>query len=342
MYIPTLVLLALGGATSQTGAQPEPADPPQTVLDVSEEVEAAPLPPGGNATATDDRLAPADGSADPEADAPLEGGDARSDRMAPILRIAVYDLERSGVDGRLVRIVTDSLLVELRKLKRVDVVGMDEIRAMLELEADKQILGCEEDTSCLAEIADALGVDALVVGTLASVADASVFGLKRIEQKTATTSGSVNYRLEPNDGEEFLAAVGRAVEELFPDVPLKDGETRGVSEEMALLINPPPLPRWSALAVGGLAAALGAATLLGAAATGGLLAQRQLYAATGHPDADTFQGPIDGRTLATWDVAIQAAAAVAIVACVATLATAGATAAMSPWVDWRDSAEAGE
>jgi hypothetical protein len=132
---------------------------------------------------------------------------------------------------------------------------MSEIRQMLDLEAEKQTLGCETD-SCLAEIADAVGVDVLVTGTLAKVGDESVFGLKRIDQREAKVTGTVTKRLVPAGGEEFLAAIGPAVEELFPDVALRSGVTRGVPPEAALRLNPPPLPWFAPFAAGALAGAL--------------------------------------------------------------------------------------
>ena len=58
----------------------------------------------------------------------------------------------------------DSLLAELRKLERVSVIGMDEVRAMLDIEAQKQALGCDDDEGCLAEIAGALGAPADIIG----------------------------------------------------------------------------------------------------------------------------------------------------------------------------------
>lgn len=180
---------------------------------------------------------------------------------AQALRVAVYDFELSGVEPRMGRVVTDSVVAELRKLQHTSVIGMDEVRAMLDLEAQKQLVGCEADESCLAEIADALGVDVLIIGTLARLEDQSIFGLRRIDQRRAQVVGTVNQRLVPANGEEFLAAVGPAVAEVFPDVPLRPGKTRGVDPEMALRLNPPPLPPWlcwsglgtsSVLAVGAL------------------------------------------------------------------------------------------
>jgi hypothetical protein len=198
------------------------------------------------------RLVPRDGALEvivrdlegAERTLPLVEARAAEPERRVITRLAVYDFERSEVDERTGRIVTDAVVEELRKLQGVSVIGMDEVRAMIDLESQKQMMGCEAETSCLAEIADALGVDGLVIGTLARLEGESIFGMKRIDQQQAKTVGGFTTRLEIADGSELLAAVGPGVEELFADMPLKEGETRGVPDEIALRLNPPPLPPW--------------------------------------------------------------------------------------------------
>lgn len=182
------------------------------------------------------------------------------------LRIAVMDLSLAGDDvpARTGRIVADNLVAELRKLQNVTVVSMDELRAMLAAEATRQELGCSAEQSCLAEITDALGADVLVVGGIASFDDARVLSLRRLDQGSATASQQVDERLVIAGGEELLAAVGPAVAKLFPEVALRSGQVRGVPPEIARRLNPPPLPVWSTLAVGG----LGVAALAGGVAFG--------------------------------------------------------------------------
>src|SRR5438128_1008862 len=75
-----------------------------------------------------------------------------------LLRLAVYDLAVAGVDPRVGALVTDSVVVELRKLEGVSVVGMAEVRAMLQYEAEKQVLGCNAGPQCATAIGEALGV----------------------------------------------------------------------------------------------------------------------------------------------------------------------------------------
>lgn len=158
-----------------------------------------------------------------------------------MVRIAVNDLAVSGVSPRIAQIVAESLVYELRKLDRTTVTSFDEVRQMLSLEAEKQSLGCESSDDCLAQIADALGVDYLITGTLAKVGDTHVFGLRLINQSAAAAELSFNKVLVAGSGTEFLGEIGPAVETLFPSTPLRGGQSRGISAEMARRLTPPPL-----------------------------------------------------------------------------------------------------
>lgn len=158
-------------------------------------------------------------------------------------RIAVYQVNQVGLEDRLALVMTASLTAELRKLAGASVVGLDEVRTMLDLEAEKQATGCP-DESCLAEIAAALGVDVLITAQVASVGGQHFVSIKRIDQREARVAGQVNQRLTAGNGDEFLAVVGPAVLALFPELALKPGRKRGVAPELAIRLNPPPLDPW--------------------------------------------------------------------------------------------------
>lgn len=229
-------------------------------------------------------------------------------------RVAVYEVSAAPGSERVADVVTASIVAELRKLDGLSVIGMDEVRAMLDLEAQKQLVGCGDD-SCLAEIAAALGVDIVIVGSIATVGDESVFGLRRIEQATATVKGQVNQRLVPADGEEFLGVVGASIEALFPDHALKKGASRGVAPEMAVRLRPPPFHPavfWSGVGVTGVGiAASSVVTALWVSAEdeiatlAGATESKDFVAATQH--ADDLRALTIGAWSATGVVAVAAA-----------------------------------
>ena len=213
--------------------------------------------------------------------------------LAQAKRVAVYDLELQDIGPAIGTVVTDSLVSELRKLEGVSVIGMDEIRDMLSHEANKQFLGCESDESCLAEIAGALGVDDLVTGKLSKAADGHVMLVRRIDQGQAKVVGTFNQRLKAGTGQEFLLAIGPAVEELYADRALREGKSRGVAEEVALRLDPPPLPPWSFYTVAGLAVA--------AAAAGGLFGILANNAESQFNTTAAGSGIIQGKVLVDYE-----------------------------------------
>jgi hypothetical protein len=288
------VLGLLVSLSAQANEEEAAAETPPAVQ-VEDSVDPAPEPAA--------KPAPVETPPPPPPPAP-----APADQAPKTLRVAVYDFELAGVKPRAARVVTDSVVAEIRKLEGVVVIGMDEIRKLLDFEAQKALLGCDDD-SCLSEIADALGADILVVGRLSRL----------------------NENLVAEDGEEFLAAVGPAIKKLFPNKPLRAGMVRGVDEEMALRLNPPPLPQW----VFWTGAAL---TGAGLAATGTFLALNLSAAATLDrlkEDASTGAAPGDfpaleeqTRITNTYGYGTAMAGGVA-------LGLGLATGASAIWTDWK-------
>jgi hypothetical protein len=161
------------------------------------------------------------------------------------LRLAVPDVKVTGdLPQRQLALFESSMLAEFRKLEGVSAIGMGEIREMLSFEYQRQMLGCQADEACLAEIGGALGTDEMVHASIIVEASTANLSMKRINMRSARVVGSHTKRLTRAGGEELLGAVGPAVQELFQDRQLRAGMTRGVDKAVALRLNPPPLPKW--------------------------------------------------------------------------------------------------
>lgn len=270
--------------------------------------------------------------AEPMAEAPLAPA-APALAARPILRIALPDLQLTDVPPRWGTLIAHSLALELRKLEHTSVITDEEIRALLEHEAEKQLLACAQE-SCFSELADALGVDAIIIGTVAIVGDQHVFGIKRLDPVNARVVGQVTRRFQAGNGEELLVAIGPAVAELFADVPLRAGKTRGVAKEVAQRLNPPPLPPWVVVAGASTAGAAAVGSL--ATALLNLIQAEDLarYKASANPFVTTTfndkRGAVDASAIATWSLA---GAAVAIGA---------ATGVAALFTDFSESATAAE
>jgi hypothetical protein len=254
-----------------------------------------------------------------------------------VLRVVVTELDRSDdLPERTGRIVADNLVAELRKLGGISVVSMDEVRAMLQMESERQLLGCSDDSSCLSEIADALGADVVVSGGIATLDGARVFSLRRVDQRRAAVTGQVEERLVAAGGEELLAAIGPAIEQLFPELPLKAGASRGVPRERARLLNPPPLPVWSTLSMGG----AGVAVVVGGA--GALVAAHAALDAGQKLVDSSRRQPIDGILVVEQEQTAATFSTLGVGLIVAGTVLGAGAGVMALFTDWNNAAAAAE
>ncbi len=134
-------------------------------------------------------------------------------------------------------------------------VGMAEIRDMLGFEYQRQMLGCQADDACLAEIAGSLGVDELVPSSVVLTGKRYALSVRRLDLKKAKVLQSFDRTVEQRDGEELLGIVGPAIAAVFPDRGLRAGKARGVEAAVIRRLNPPPLPTWAFWTTGGAAVA---------------------------------------------------------------------------------------
>lgn len=78
----------------------------------------------------------------------------------------------------------------------VQVITPAEVQAVLGLERQKQLLGCSEQASeCTAELANALGADASMVGTLAKLGDTIELSLKVIDSRSGRRKAGFTERV---------------------------------------------------------------------------------------------------------------------------------------------------
>ena len=125
---------------------------------------------------------------------------------------AVLDLGAKGVPPDAAANLTQVLSAELRKVDKASVISREDIQAMLQLEEMKSKAGCD-DTSCLAEIGGALGVEHLVTGSVGKLGDIHVVSLSLLSVKTATVVQRVTETFNgPED--QLLRAVRHAGRQL--------------------------------------------------------------------------------------------------------------------------------
>ena len=127
------------------------------------------------------------------------------------LKLAVIKLTaKAGVEQGVVDLFSDALVVELRKRPGLSVMSDSDIVAILGLERQRQVLGCT-DSSCLAEIGGALGVDRLITGSVGRVGGSLIVNVTSLDPGKAQAVNSVSERLKSGSDEAFLDALPNIV-----------------------------------------------------------------------------------------------------------------------------------
>ena len=152
---------------------------------------AAPARPRPAAPAAPVALPAAPPEAAPEAPAPAPGPVAQPARSEKV-RVAVLDLTTAGVSLDLAANLTNVVAAELAGLEIFSVISRADIRAMLTHEQDRNLLGCDASSSCVADLGGALGVRYLVSGSVGRVGERftlslSVADVERGRQEARST-----------------------------------------------------------------------------------------------------------------------------------------------------------
>lgn len=106
-------------------------------------------------------------------------------------RVAIFNLQVSGQGDDVEKSLMATLTQAVASVEGYQVISRDEIANMLDAEAQKQMLGCD-DSGCLAEIAGALDVDLLITGSVTPLDKAIVLNLQLINQRYANVMNRVS------------------------------------------------------------------------------------------------------------------------------------------------------
>ncbi len=180
-------------------------------------------------------------------------------------KIAVMDVVlKAGAPAGAGQILSEAIVAEVRKREPgAQVVSAEEIRSMVQVEGEKQQLGCRSDKelACLAEIGGALGVERVVIGSLGRLGSTYVYSLKLVDVGHAQVLRSGSLNLATHDDDELLSATSKLVADLFPRTvtlqPDEGGRTRAPEVFVAQQPQSPSHSHLTAilLGVGGLACA---------------------------------------------------------------------------------------
>lgn len=130
-------------------------------------------------------------------------------------KIAIMQFKAPGFEAGVVENLYGLFVSEIASVPGYQVVSHDEIEAMLGFEAQKNMLGCD-DSSCLAEIAGALGVDKVVSGKVGKVGQTFVINITLIDQKNARVEKRVVRTVKGQD-DVLIMTIQNAAHELIGD-----------------------------------------------------------------------------------------------------------------------------
>ncbi len=110
---------------------------------------------------------------------------AATDEVGARPRLLVLDPKAVTGEKNAAKLVGSILVVELGAIDGIDVTSTQDLARMLEVEAERQALGCG-DTSCLAELAGAMGASLVVYSDLGRLGERYVLTLNLFDSDKAS------------------------------------------------------------------------------------------------------------------------------------------------------------
>ena len=178
------------------------------------------------------------------------------------IKVAVSEVEAGpSVDPKLAHFVSTLVTSELRRRPALAVTSQEDVRNLLGFERQKSLLGCVE-TSCLAEIGGALGVEQIVTGSMAKIGESIVLVLRVVDVRHGTVLRDVTRRLRKASQDTLLDALPSAVAQLYPGV---EPAPQSLTLEAPLPVAHRSSAPWWLAGAGGVVGLVGGVLWLGAA-----------------------------------------------------------------------------
>ena len=99
-------------------------------------------------------------------------------------RVLVMDLEGISVDAADADAATRVVAAAAAEIEGVTVMSAADIRRLASLESDRLKAGCEQDASCMAEIADTMGAEHILFGSLGKLGSTTTVVLSLFNART--------------------------------------------------------------------------------------------------------------------------------------------------------------
>lgn len=153
--------------------------------------------------------------------------------LAGTAKIAVTDVRNvQGVKPGTASILTDIVVSEVAR-SGFDVISQADIASMVGFERQKQLMGCSEETSCLAEIGGALGVDYLITGQVGQIGSRFRISLLAVATKRARVIARAAL-FSDNDEDDLARAAEKTIAQLLATIRSAEPPAQGST------VRPPP------------------------------------------------------------------------------------------------------
>lgn len=166
-----------------------------------------------------------------------------------------------GVAQGITNVLSEAVLDEVRGSEAFSrVTSMREVEAMAQMEQQRQVMNCSTE-SCLAELAGALGMELVLIGSVGKIGNTLVLSLRLVESRGARILASLTHHLCEGSEEVLLALMKPATRALLFSAHLaKSSSTmlapRGSCAEPEAVAAPPARSRPARLPIVGIGAAL--------------------------------------------------------------------------------------
>ena len=147
----------------------------------------------------------------------------------PIKTLVMPFTARRGTPPALAKTLTEAAITTLGSSKGRNILGQNDIRAVVDTEAERQALGCDS-SGCLEEIAAAMDVDSLITGSIDQLRDGYVVIITELDarevKQVARVQGSSTldeedlFRLVTELAEELLAKTSGKIQ-LFGQIEIQ-------------------------------------------------------------------------------------------------------------------------
>ncbi len=160
-------------------------------------------------------------------------------------RTILLKLKANKVDEETVNIISSLVTANLANYEVLELVTSTDIKNMASLEAEKQSIGCDDETNCLAELAGAMDARYVIFGDVGQLGPLLIVGLNLFDAREAKAVSRMvvqtkNLEDFPDKLEEGLKKFMKPVVDFSVKLQQEDAQKRAAGMPVAQPGNPAP------------------------------------------------------------------------------------------------------